>query len=173
MAGSSATSDIHFCVGSSILLLHGCTRIKLEGRCVCVCVCVGVHVCVCACVCACVRYCVWVCVCSLNLFIAANLIPGSSCRFQLFNVACWKLHVARKMLHVFGEHSSAFSIESESTALLSIATIGAATTWVQLLFILLPKMLHDHHCINLIDLMPMKKIAMVSCQESIKLPCIY
>ena len=32
MAGSSAASDIHCCMGSCLLLLLGRTSIKLEGR---------------------------------------------------------------------------------------------------------------------------------------------
>jgi hypothetical protein len=37
MAGSRAASDIHCHVGSSVLLLHGCASIKLEGRRECMC----------------------------------------------------------------------------------------------------------------------------------------
>ena len=38
MAGASAASDIHCGVGSRLLLLYGCTGIKLEGRCMKICI---------------------------------------------------------------------------------------------------------------------------------------
>ena len=56
MVGSSATSGIHRCVGSCILLLHGCTSIKLEGT---VMYTVTVSVCACACEYVCVCVCCW------------------------------------------------------------------------------------------------------------------
>ena len=42
MAGSSAASDIHCCMGSCLLLLYGRTSVKLEGiigECMSVCTC--------------------------------------------------------------------------------------------------------------------------------------